>query len=51
MIINSPYDVPMRHWRFDRETHTFDLAEERRPAASNGSGRRGALAALGEKGG
>lgn len=32
LIINSPYDEPTRHWRYERETHTFDLAEGRRPA-------------------
>jgi len=32
LIINSPYEEPMRHWRYDRETRTFDLVEGRRPA-------------------
>ena len=32
LIINSPYDEPERHWRYERETRTFDLAEGRRPA-------------------
>jgi type III restriction enzyme len=32
LIINSPYDEPTRHWRYERETRTFDLAEGRRPA-------------------
>jgi len=32
LIINSPYDEPARHWRYDRETRTFDLVEGRRPA-------------------
>jgi len=32
LIINSPYEEPTRHWRYDRETRTFNLAEGRRPA-------------------
>lgn len=32
LIINSPYDEPRRHWRYERETRTFDLVEGRRPA-------------------
>ena len=32
LIINSPYEVPARHWRYERNTRTFDLAEGRRPA-------------------
>ncbi|OQC40870.1 MAG: Type III restriction enzyme, res subunit [Acidobacteria bacterium ADurb.Bin051] len=32
LIINSPYDEPARHWRYERETRTFDLVEGRRPA-------------------
>ena len=32
LIINSPYKEPQRHWRYDRETRTFDLVEGRRPA-------------------
>jgi type III restriction enzyme len=32
LIINSPYQEPARHWRYERETRTFDLAEGRRPA-------------------
>ncbi len=32
LIINSPYVEPARHWRYERETRTFDLAEGRRPA-------------------
>jgi type III restriction enzyme len=32
LIINSPYDEPERHWRYERETRTFDLVEGRRPA-------------------
>jgi type III restriction enzyme len=32
LIINSPYEEPKYHWRYDRETRTFELAEGRRPA-------------------
>jgi len=32
LIINSPYEEPKHHWRYDRETRTFDLVEGRRPA-------------------
>jgi len=32
LIINSPYEEPKWHWRYDRETHLFDLVEGRRPA-------------------
>jgi len=32
LIISSPYEEPKYHWRYDRETRTFDLAEGRRPA-------------------
>lgn len=32
LIVNSPYAEPQRHWRYERETRTFDLAEGRRPA-------------------
>lgn len=32
LIINSPYEEPARHWRYDRETRLFDLVEGRRPA-------------------
>lgn len=32
LIINSPYEKPTRHWRYDRETRLFDLVEGRRPA-------------------
>jgi len=32
LIINSAYEEPARHWRYDRETRTFDLVEGRRPA-------------------
>jgi type III restriction enzyme len=32
LIINSPYEEPQRHWRYERETRTFDLLEGRRPA-------------------
>jgi type III restriction enzyme len=32
LIINSPYEEPRYHWRYDRETRTFELVEGRRPA-------------------
>ena len=32
LIINPPYAEPERHWRYERETRTFDLVEGRRPA-------------------
>lgn len=32
LIVNSPYEEPVRHWRYDRDTRLFDLAEGRRPA-------------------
>ncbi len=32
LIINTPYEEPARHWRYERETRTFDLAQGRRPA-------------------
>ena len=32
LIVNSPYEEPARHWRYERETRTFDLVEGRRPA-------------------
>lgn len=32
LIICNPYDVPSRHWRYDRLKRKFDLIPERRPA-------------------
>ncbi|MGE5528744.1 MAG: BPTD_3080 family restriction endonuclease [Patescibacteria group bacterium] len=32
LIINSPYEEPTKHWRYNRETRTFSRIEERRPA-------------------
>ena len=32
LIINSPYEEPAEHWRYDRERRTFSRAEGRRPA-------------------
>jgi len=32
LIVNSPYEEPKYHWRYDRETRLFELAEGRRPA-------------------
>ena len=32
LIVNSPYDEPSQHWRYDHRTRLFDLADGRRPA-------------------
>ena len=32
LIVNSPYEEPARHWRYDRSTRLFDLVPGRRPA-------------------
>ena len=32
LIVNSPYEEPTQHWRYDRETRLFELAAGRRPA-------------------
>ncbi|MBI5855461.1 MAG: DEAD/DEAH box helicase family protein [Nitrospirae bacterium] len=32
LIINSPYEEPVRHWSYRRETRTFELKDGRRPA-------------------
>lgn len=32
LIINSPYEEPAQHWRYEREMRTFDLVQGRRPA-------------------
>jgi type III restriction enzyme len=32
LIINSPYDEPREHLRYDRETRSFEQLEGRRPA-------------------
>jgi type III restriction enzyme len=32
LIVNSPYEEPLQHWRYERESRLFDLAEGRRPA-------------------
>ena len=32
LIVNSPYDEPSLHWRYDRKARRFDLADGRRPA-------------------
>jgi len=32
LIVNSPYEEPKYHWRYDRERRLFELAEGRRPA-------------------
>ena len=32
LVINSPYEEPSRHWRYDRDRLTFRLEERRRPS-------------------
>ena len=32
LIVNSPYEEPAKHWRYDRRTRLFDQAKGRRPA-------------------
>jgi type III restriction enzyme len=32
LIINSPYEEPKQHWRYDRQTRKFSLETGRRPA-------------------
>jgi type III restriction enzyme len=32
LIINSPYEKPKKHWKFDDSSRSFELAEGRRPA-------------------
>jgi type III restriction enzyme len=32
LIINNPYAMPRRYWKYDRHRQSFDLAEGRRPA-------------------
>jgi type III restriction enzyme len=32
LIINTPYEEPVRHWRYDREKRLFELVDGRRPA-------------------
>ncbi|MFS8911026.1 DEAD/DEAH box helicase family protein [Synechococcus sp. H60.3] len=32
LIINSPYEEPRQHWRYNRETRLFELVGGRRPA-------------------
>ncbi|MEJ5259798.1 MAG: DEAD/DEAH box helicase family protein [Anaerohalosphaeraceae bacterium] len=32
LIINSPYEEPQHHWRYERQTRMFELADGRRPA-------------------
>jgi type III restriction enzyme len=34
LIINSPWDEPDRHWRYERESHTFTLEPGRSGAPS-----------------
>ena len=32
LIISGPYDEPLSHWRYERESRTFTQVEGRRPA-------------------
>lgn len=32
LIINKPYDEPLSHWRYERESRTFTQVDGRRPA-------------------
>jgi type III restriction enzyme len=32
LIINNPYAMPRRYWKYDRQRQSFDLADGRRPA-------------------
>lgn len=32
LVINSPYEEPSRHWRYDRDRFEFKLEESRRPS-------------------
>lgn len=32
LIINSPYEEPAQHWKYDPQSRTFSLVEGRRPA-------------------
>ena len=32
LIVNSPYEEPAQHWRYDRKTRLFDLVPGRRSA-------------------
>jgi type III restriction enzyme len=32
LIINSPYEEPAQHWKYERETRLFDKIEGRRKA-------------------
>ena len=32
LIVNSPYEEPVRHWRYDQTTRLFNREEGRRPA-------------------
>lgn len=32
LIVNSPYEEPSQHWKYDRESRTFSLEPGRRPA-------------------
>lgn len=32
LVINSPYEEPSRHWRYDRDRFEFKVEESRRPS-------------------
>lgn len=32
LIVNNPYVVPRKHWRYDRQRKSFDLVDDRRDA-------------------
>ena len=34
LIVNSPYEESVRHWKYDRKTRLFNFADGRRPATS-----------------
>ena len=36
LIINSPWEEPAKHWRYDRTRYLFDLADGRSLAAGHG---------------
>lgn len=32
LVVNSPFEEPLRHWRYDRDRFEFKLEESRRPS-------------------
>ena len=38
LIINSPYEEPQRHWRYDREARAFELVAGRAHRLEEGFG-------------